>query len=130
MKEFAAVEWDRARRAMKSTNLLLEEDPEASASRSYYAAFYAVTALFALDGKTYTKHSGIRAAVHRELVKAGRLTQECGGDYDYLLDLRGEADYGEVSTVSLEDARIAVEKAAGILDALRRSCPGLKEGGS
>jgi uncharacterized protein (UPF0332 family) len=58
--------WQRASRGLQTAQGIASEDPDASASRSYYAAFYAVSALFALEGKSYSKHTGVEAAVHRE----------------------------------------------------------------
>ncbi|HEX2225225.1 MAG TPA: HEPN domain-containing protein [Thermoanaerobaculia bacterium] len=48
--------WSRARKALETAEGLIEQDPDASASRSYYAAFYAVSALLALEGKSFRKH--------------------------------------------------------------------------
>lgn len=88
MKEFAKAEWERADRALASARQLAETDPDSAASRAYYAAFHALTALFALRGQTYSRHSAIRAALHRDLVQAGSLSDESGRDYDFLMDLR------------------------------------------
>ena len=128
MKRFAAAEWDRAKRALASAKLLVEEDHDAAASRAYYAAFYAVTALFAMEGKTYAKHTAIRGAFHKELIHTGRLPPELGRDYDVLMDLRDEADYGGASRVPVENARIAVAKAQAILEAVGKACPELRVG--
>jgi hypothetical protein len=43
----------RALTAMKSAHMLLQSDPDGNASRAYYAAFNAVSALFALSGRTF-----------------------------------------------------------------------------
>ena len=53
MKEFAAMEWQRALRALTSGTQLIKTDPDSVASRAYYAAFHALTALFALRGQTF-----------------------------------------------------------------------------
>ena len=46
MNQEAADLWERAGRALKTAEDCSEEDPDASVSRSYYAAFHAVSALF------------------------------------------------------------------------------------
>ena len=51
MKEFAAMEWQRALRALDSAKKLVDTDTDSVASRAYYASFHAVTALFALQGQ-------------------------------------------------------------------------------
>ena len=128
MKDFAAAQWQRSKRALGSARLLVEEDHDGAASRAYYAAFYAVTALLATEGKTYKKHSGVRAALHKDLVHTGRLSVELGDDYDFLMDLRDEADYGGVTSVSHENAHMAVAKAQAIVEAVGRLCPDLARG--
>lgn len=66
------MEWDRALEAFRSARLLVAHGGfDSAASRSYYAAFHAVTALFAVEDRAFTKHSALEAAVHRDLVKAG-----------------------------------------------------------
>jgi uncharacterized protein (UPF0332 family) len=67
------TEWERAIDALRDADLLLANGGfDGAASRAYYAAFHAVTALFALDGRIFTKHAALEAAVHRDLVKAGK----------------------------------------------------------
>lgn len=50
MNEEAASLWDRAIQAFQTAKALTKSDPDASASRAYYAAFYAVSALFTAEG--------------------------------------------------------------------------------
>ena len=126
MKEFAAVEWDRARRALESARQLVEADPDSAASRAYYAAFHALTALFGLRGQTFTKHSALRVALHRDLVQPGLLGNAAGKDYDFLLELRETGDYGGIAQVSADSARLAVEKADAFIASLGTTCPELK----
>jgi uncharacterized protein (UPF0332 family) len=80
--------WGRATRALKTAQSLIDEDPDAAASRAYYAAFHAVTALLALEGQTLHKHSAIERAVHRDLVKTGRWAPEVGAAFSWLATLR------------------------------------------
>lgn len=64
-------------------------------NRCYYAAFYAASAVLLAKGSRFAKHSGVRAAVHRDLVKTGLLSEEWGRFYDRLFQERQEADYIE-----------------------------------
>lgn len=83
MIEFAENQWERALRSLQSSKKLIETDPDSAASRAYYAAFHAVTALFALRGQEFTKHSAVRGAVHRDLIHGGNWSPELGQDYDF-----------------------------------------------
>jgi uncharacterized protein (UPF0332 family) len=128
MKEFAAVEWQRALRTLETAKQAVRIDPDSAASRAYYAAFHALTALFALRGQSFSKHSALRAAVHRDLVKGGEWSAELGEAYQVLSDLCEKADYGGVMRVSQKEAKASVDKAAEIIEAVRRTCPELEQG--
>jgi len=42
-------------------------------NRAYYACFYAASAVLLLQGEKFVKHSGVRAALHKKLIKTGML---------------------------------------------------------
>ena len=126
MIEYAGQEWERAGRTLESARVLLESDPDSAASRAYYAAFHAVTALFALRGESFTRHTALRAAVHRELVKSAEWPVSLGKDFDYLMAMREVGDYGGPVRVDLEDAQAAVACTTRILAAVQAACPELK----
>jgi len=70
--------WNRALQTMETARKLVADDPDSAASRAYYAAFHGVAALFAVEGKSFRKHTAIEAAVHRDLVNTGRCSEEFG----------------------------------------------------
>ncbi|HEY76024.1 MAG TPA: HEPN domain-containing protein [Thermoflexia bacterium] len=90
-----------------------------AASRAYYAAFYAATALLLEDGLEFRKHSGVIAAIHREYVRTGRLDKKYGKDLNWLFELRNIGDYGVIDHVSQKEAEKAIEVASGFLLAVR-----------
>ena len=71
MNEFAWSQWKKATRALASAGAILDMDPDSAASRAYYAAFHGVTAVLACRGLSFTKHTAVRAALHRDLIQAG-----------------------------------------------------------
>ena len=127
MKEFAAAQWQRAHRTLATARQLADTDPDSAASRAYYAAFHAVTALFALRGQTFSKHSGVRSALHRHLIHTDQWEQDLGRAYDLLMDLRETGDYGGQMHVTEANAATAVENAIEIIQAVERSCPEISE---
>ena len=115
--------WARAIQALRTAESLVERDPDASSSRAYYAAFYAVSALFSLDQRSLSKHTAVERAVHRDLVKPGIWPVERGADFSWLATLRSTADYGGGEHAQVEDASLAVKKARLILEAVRACMP-------
>lgn len=117
--------WSRALQALRTAERLKEDDPDASASRAYYAAFYGVSALLAFEERSSVnlKHTGIERAVHRDFVKGGIWPADVGAAFSWLVSLRYTGDYGGEEHVQPEDARAAVEKARLVLEAVRNSAP-------
>ena len=65
-----------------------------AASRAYYAAFYAATAVLLQEGLELSKHSAVIASIHQRFVKTGKLDKEQGKTLNWLFELRGVGDYG------------------------------------
>ena len=128
MKEFIRSQWTKAIRSLAAAEATLDTDPDSAASRAYYAAFHGVTATLAARGMEFTKHTAVRAALHRDLIQSGDLSVDLGRDYDFLLDLRETADYGGVAEASLASAKKAIEKARVILAALKHLLPNDADG--
>jgi hypothetical protein len=65
-------------------------------NRLYYACFYAASAVLLQAGKKFVKHSGVRGAVHQDLVKGGKLDPQLGKAYDQIFERRQFSDYMEL----------------------------------
>lgn len=90
-----------------------------AASRAYYAAFYAATALLLPEGLELSKHSGVIASIHQRFVKTGKLNTEHGKTLNWLFELRGVGDYGVTEHVSRQEAEQAIQAARDFVDAIR-----------
>lgn len=111
---------DRAEKSVAASRKLAEEGFfDFSASRAYYAAFYAATALILSEGLEFGKHSGVIAAIHRHFIKKGRLDKAFGKDLNWLFELRSVGDYGVTDHVPREDALKAIEAAERFLNKVR-----------
>jgi len=106
----------RALKAVNTARAIAHADPDAGASRSYYAAFYAISAWLANQGQSYSKHSSVESAVHRDLVKPGIVSKELGEHYSWLFALRNTGDYGGKFHVAEDEAVLAVERATKIVE--------------
>lgn len=115
--------WERALEALRAAEALVDVSADAAASRAYYAAFYAVSALFAAEGVTFRRHSGLEAAVHRQLVRPGKWSVELGAAYTKLVELRLTGDYGGAAHVTDQDARQAVGASRAVLRAVQQAHP-------
>jgi uncharacterized protein (UPF0332 family) len=88
------------------------------ASRAYYAAFYAATALLLSEELAFSKHSGVVASIHHKFVKTGRLDVQHGKNLNWLFELRNVGDYDGLVHVTEQDAKQAVRAASEFLEAI------------
>lgn len=88
-------------------------------NRAYYACFYSASAVLLASGERFVKHSGVRAAVHRGLVKAGRLDVALGRHYDLVFLNRQRGDYQEMVEFQPEEVDELLTQSELFLQAMR-----------
>ncbi len=111
---------ERAEQSIQAAKDLAAKDyHDFAASRAYYAAFYAATALLLSEGVEMSKHSAVIASIHQRFVKTGRLAKERGRDLNRLFELRSVGDYGGPAHVSPDEAEQAIRAATDFLSAAR-----------
>jgi uncharacterized protein (UPF0332 family) len=98
-------------------------DPDTAASKAYYSAFYAVSALFLVEGRSFTRHAAVEAAVHRDLVNTGVWSKELGKQYSRLFESRLVGDYGGALHVDHKHAVAAINDAREVLRAISMMKP-------
>lgn len=114
-KQQLATYWlEKAENALASARSeYRQERYDFTANRAYYAAFYAATAVFIRRGLSFHKHSGVRAAIHRELVKGGAIEPEAARWYRQAFDARQESDYHgltKIDALQAEELIVGAER--------------------
>lgn len=79
-------------------------------NRIYYAAYYAVSTLLLSRGLSFKKHSGVRAAFHKEFIATGYVAARWGRLYDRWFEDRQEGDY--IALVAFEPDYVQEQIAA------------------
>lgn len=98
--------------SLAAAKMLLEEGLLNSAvNRAYYAMFYAVLALLALQKKETSKHSSAISLFDKDYVKTGVFPKELSRWLHNAFDLRQRSDYGVQYIPLGEEAREVIEKA-------------------
>jgi uncharacterized protein (UPF0332 family) len=119
--------WNKAHDSLRAARRELAADAYTFAiNRAYYALFYAVSALLLEEGRQFSKHSGVRAAFNRDLVKPGRLSRKHGELYNQLFRDRQEGDYIEFTTFDapyVQEKIVACEEFLAALRPLLTSLP-------
>ena len=95
MKPAAAALMEKARRALASAALLLDDgDADGACNRAYYAMHDAASAALLESGAALPKtHSGLVSAFGLTIVAAGRVEKEIGASLNRVQRMREVADY-------------------------------------
>ena len=97
---------EQADEALGAAQILLAQDSlRAAVNRSYYAMFYAVLSLLALQQKETSKHAGAISLFDREFVLQGVFSKELSSALHYAFRQRLAADYAVSSTVQADEVR-------------------------
>jgi len=81
----------------------------------YYASFYALTALLLKEGRSFKKHTGVKAALHKGIIREGKLEPEWGKFCNKIFDSRHEGDYQPLRVFETEEVNLYLEQCAGFI---------------
>jgi len=110
----------KAEEALASARSELEQGRrDYSISRSYYACFYAVTAVLIHEGRKFGKHTSVRAALHECVIRPGKLSAEFGEWYNDLFNARHIADYQATTVFTAGDAETRLTRAERFVAAIK-----------
>jgi uncharacterized protein (UPF0332 family) len=93
--------------------------PQSIVNRSYYAMFYAVSALLQLTGNVPSKHSGTIALFDSEFVKKNIFPKELSKNLHKAFEQRQAFDYKIVEKLTEERARDIWLKSVEFVDAVQ-----------
>jgi uncharacterized protein (UPF0332 family) len=86
--------FQKAEDALRAAQYMYEQSMLIFAmNRIYYSMYYAVQALLAIKGKSFSKHGQVKGYFNREFVKSGRLPKELGRLYNKAFEYRQKFDY-------------------------------------
>jgi uncharacterized protein (UPF0332 family) len=92
---------------------------ESSVNRSYYAVFYAASALLVTQEKSMSRHAGVISAFRQRFVKEDILGIEYSDIYGRLLDHRGISDYDLLVSLDKEQAYSDLQDARKFAEGVR-----------
>jgi uncharacterized protein (UPF0332 family) len=96
-----------------------------SIGRSYYAMFYAVSALLELRGAGTSKHRGALSFFDREFVRTGVFPKQMSAWLHSAFDARQLADYNPQAVATAELGSTMLERARSFVGAVETALPGL-----
>jgi len=102
----------QADESLDASRVLIEEGLlRPCVNRAYYAMFYGVLALLAIDKRETSRHSGAISLFDKEFVKEGIFKKDFSRWLHDAFDLRQRSDYSPEYHVSSEEAMKVMEHA-------------------
>ena len=93
-------------------------------NRSYYAVFYAIRAVLALDSIDFKRHKDVVAYFNKEFVAQGKFPGEMGRRLARLKMKREESDYSDFFIASADEAQTQIQSVEYILPLIKEYLAG------
>lgn len=107
---------EKARESMESAKSEFNSGRNTTAVRNlYYACFDALTAVLLKEGQSFKKHTAVKAALHKDLIRTGMVEPGLGKFYNRILDSRHEGDYQPLRTFDAEEVKLYLDQGAGFI---------------
>lgn len=90
-----------------------------SINRSYYAAFYSIKAILALEKIDFKRHKDVVAYFNKQYVASGIFVREIGRNLGRLQQKREKSDYDDFYIASKEEAEEQIAAAMQIVRAVK-----------
>ena len=103
-----------------ANDLLLANHFSSSVNRSYYAVFYAATALLLSIGETRSSHHGVLSAFRQHFIKTDRWLIEFSDLYGNLIADREASDYLIFVKTSATDAQDSLRYARRFVEQTKK----------
>lgn len=89
-------------------------------NRSYYASFYAIKAVLAMEGTDFKRHKDVVAYFNKNYVATEIFDKKLGRMLSNLQQTRETSDYDDFFIASKEDAETQCENAENIIEAVKK----------
>jgi uncharacterized protein (UPF0332 family) len=112
IRELSKYRFECCQEALEDAYIMFEAGRyKNTLNRSYYAIFYAIRSVNALQGFDSGKHSGVIAFFNQNYVKTGIFPKGVSKIIKEASEKRERADYLDFYIASKEDARLQIERA-------------------
>jgi len=103
---------EKAQESLKASEILFKEKLfDSSASRVYYAIFYAVEAVLLTKELSFSKHSGVISSFNKEFIKTKIFPEKLKYYLNEAFNMRQKSDYGPSRSISSDKAQALIEQA-------------------
>lgn len=112
-----AYRMERANESLQAAEIMLENGMLIFAmNRVYYSMFYAVQAMLATRGVSFSKHGKVKAYFNREMIKRGIFPIAMGKLFNKAFEYRQKFDYVDFAVPDQEMVKDYISAAHGFLE--------------
>lgn len=120
LKELLKYRFDRAVETLDVAKELFANGKYRDANnRSYYAAFYAMKAVYTIQGVDFKKHKTLMASFNKEFVATEIFPREIGKKISTLALIREQSDYNDFYVASKSESKQQVEIAEELVNLVK-----------
>lgn len=105
-----------------ATILMREEEYRGANNRAYYAIYYAISAVHALDGKSYKRHKDTLANFNKDYVKTEIFSKNFGRKIAQAEEIRHASDYDDFYIATKENAEEQIMTAKELIEQIEFYC--------
>jgi len=114
---------ETAKSDLKSADILMKEGEYRGANnRAYYAIYHVISAVHALDGKSYKRHKDTLANFNRDYVKTEIFHRNFGRKIAQAEEIRHASDYDDFYIATKEEAEELIMIAEELIEQIEAYC--------
>ncbi len=114
---------ETAKSDLKSANILVKEGEYRGANnRAYYAIYHAISAVQALDGKSFKRHKDTLANFNKDYVKTEIFSRNFGRKIAQAEEIRHASDYDDFYIATKEKAEEQITTAEELIEQIETYC--------
>lgn len=113
----AKYRMEKAKEALNTAKILFRDikDYTAANNRAYYAIFYAIRAVLALEEKDFKRHKDVIAYFNQNYIKTEIFSRKLGSKISQAQKVREDNDYDDDYKISIEETEIQVKTAEEVV---------------
>lgn len=117
----AGLRLEQAQQCLTAANALMAiGDGRGAVNRAYYAVFHAMRSVLAMEGKDFSKHSGVISYFRMHYVKSGVFAKDLSDIISNLFASRSMSDYDDYFDLTDADVLKLVNEANEFVTAIRK----------
>jgi len=119
--ELSKYRLETAKNTYKMAKICMENQGFRDAiNRSYYAVFYALRSVLALEGVDFKRHKDVVAYFNQHYVASEKFDKELGKRIGRLKTMREDCDYDDFFVIDIEDVQVQLCTAEMVIQEVER----------